>query len=489
MPLDLRISQPDWTQLRHHCRQSFRGRLAPETAAIGVLGLCDRFDRREFLLAKLFLPTDGDLKIAHHGNVVLSATYVRRAHLYMRENRLAGLVIFHTHPSSDWYVGFSPFDNAEEPLLVENLTEIQPGTILVSVVLGNNSQCGRVWEAPADWNPMSRLIVVGESIQHLPLNGTPAASAPRPEGIFDSAAALTGGEALALLRKMTIGIVGLSGTGSLVCELLTRAGCERILAVDDDVAEERNANRILHLTADDVKRKTPKIEISRRAAEETKIGCRVETIEGNVLDQTILARLRDSDIIFGCVDKAYPRKLLSEFAFRYLRPYIDVGTEIGADDRGIVSLDARASYVAPGRYCLMCLGIATPRQLHFESLAFDERERKIELRYCDDLVLMQPAVMDLNMRAASLGSLLLRHLLQPFLLEPLPLSITENLVTYTLRKVEKPRAFNGRCKTCRENHRLGFGDCGPRLGLDAATVAAIVGGKPSRSLGADRKNS
>src|SRR5712692_59095 len=106
MRLDLRISQRDWKQLVQHFLRSFQARFAPETAAIGVLGLCERSDRREFLVAKLFLPVDGDLKIAHHGSVVLSASYVRRAHLHMRENKLAGIVIFHTHPNSDRFVSF-----------------------------------------------------------------------------------------------------------------------------------------------------------------------------------------------------------------------------------------------------------------------------------------------------------------------------------------------------------------------------------------------
>ena len=57
----------------------------------------------------------------------------------------------------------------------------------------------------------------------------------------------------------------------------------------------------------------------------------------------------------------------------------------------------------------------------------------------------QPAVMDLNMRAASNGMMFLRHLLQPFLLTPLPLMVLENLVTYSVKAVRETRAFNARC--------------------------------------------
>src|SRR6267143_1379487 len=327
MLLDLRVSQQHWTQLRRHFQHSFRSKTAPETAALGVLGLCRRSDRTEYLVAKLFWPADGDLKIAKHGRVELSSTYVRRAHLYMRENKLAGLVVFHTHPMSDRHVAFSPFDNIEEPLLADNLAELYPGTTLVSLVIGKNSQCGRDWTVPAECEPMHTLIVVGESISHIPLNGAPPVPPPRPEGIFDSALTLTSAGALALLRDLRPAIVGGSGTGSLARELLTRAGCRFPIMIDDDIAEERNANPILHLTAKDIARRTPKVEISRRATDELKMDFRLEAVQGNVLDRDTLAKLRDADIIFGCVDKAYPRKLLSEFSFRYLRPYVDVGTE------------------------------------------------------------------------------------------------------------------------------------------------------------------
>src|SRR5260370_10478499 len=123
MQHDLRISQQDWKTLRQLFQRSFRSKAAPETAAIGALGFCERSNRKEFLVAKLFLPSGSDLKIARQGNVVLSSTYIRRAHLYMRENGLTGLIIFHTHPLSDSYVAFSPFDDSEEPLLVRNLAD------------------------------------------------------------------------------------------------------------------------------------------------------------------------------------------------------------------------------------------------------------------------------------------------------------------------------------------------------------------------------
>lgn len=86
------------------------------------------------------------------------------------------------------------------------------------------------------------------------------------------------------------------------------------------------------------------------------------------------------------------------------------------------------------------------------------------LGYSDDLVIDQPAVMDLNMRAASFGTMVLRHLLQPFLLAPLPVTCLENLVTYWVKAIEKPRALKLTCPVCQANTRAGYGDCAPHWG-------------------------
>jgi hypothetical protein len=98
-----------------------------------------------------------------------------------------------------------------------------------------------------------------------------------------------------------------------------------------------------------------------------------------------------------------------------------------------------------------------------------------KLGYSEDLVIEQPAVMDLNMRAASFGMMVLRHLLQQFLLTPLPVMILENIVTYSLRSVREAGALNPKCPVCQANRQAGYGDCAPQLGLDKNAIFAIVG--------------
>jgi molybdopterin/thiamine biosynthesis adenylyltransferase len=472
---DLRLTEADWFRLGEHFKSSFRSGRCAETGAIGIAGVCESGNKHEFLLAKLLLPGVGDLKIAAEDQLVFDASYIRRAHLEMRKQSLAGLVFFHTHPMADEFVDFSFYDDREEPLLVQNLQEMDPATRFVSVVMGKSSQRGRQWLNPTEAQDLRRLVIVGETLRLCRLDGRPEPAPPTPEALFDRGLALTDAGALGILRGLTVAVIGASGTGSLSCELLARAGCTRILLIDDDVTKDINLNRILYATLEDVEKKTSKVEVIRRAIEALGLGCRVEAVVGNVLNRDVLARLREADVIIGCIDKAFPRQLLCKFAYQYHRPYIDVGTEIGGDEKGIVSLDARTSYIAPGRYCLECVGVVTPRQLHYESLSAPERERVRHQGYSDDLVITQPAVMDLNMAASSYGMMVLRHLLQPFLLTPLPVMILENIVTYSLKAIQEARAANPSCPICRANRKAGYGDCGPLLGLDKQVVLAITG--------------
>lgn len=475
MTVDLRVTESDWSRLRSQFESSFRGRVAPETGALAILGESKTAVKHEFVVVKVLLPGPGDLKIASTGEVVFASSYIRRAHLEMRKAGLAGIAAFHTHPFADTNVSFSPYDDSEEPLLVENLMELEPRTRLISVVAGKQSQCGRFYGSPRSPLPLRELIVVGERLSYLGLDGLPPAPPPKPAAIFDRGKPLTGSGALDRLSRMTVVVVGASGTGSLFCELLARAGCKRIIVIDRDIVKDINLNRILHAAAEDTRLGTPKVEVVRRAIEALGLGCRVEPIQGSILDHDVLRRVLDGDLVVGCVDRDLPRYLLCEVSFRYLVPYIDIGSEIGGDDDGIVSVDSRVSYVAPGRHCLMCSGVVTPRRLRFESHTEGERKREIALGYCDDLLITHPAVMDLNMRAASNGMLLLRHLLQPFLEEPYPVKLCENAVTYTSRPVTATTKANPACPTCRANRRFGYGDCGPPIGFDAKLARRILG--------------
>ena len=219
-------------------------------------------------------------------------------------------MLIHTHPLAKSEVGFSWYDDEQDPLLVDNLQELWPATLLSSVVLGANSQRGRLWLSPKQQLVAARLIVIGESVQYLPLDGRKPKAAPEPSEIFDRATALTGNGTLSLLAGMTVAVIGASGTGSLACELLARAGCRRILLIDHDIVKIVNLNRILHATRDDAEHRRHKVDVLKRGIEGLGLGCEVVPVVGSILDNAVLQRVNEADFLIGCIDKDYPRMLL-----------------------------------------------------------------------------------------------------------------------------------------------------------------------------------
>jgi hypothetical protein len=70
--------------------------------------------------------------------------------------------------------------------------------------------------------------------------------------------------------------------------------------------------------------------------------------------------------------------------------------------------------------------------------------------------------------------MVLRHLLQPFLRAPLPVTIAENLVTFNMKPVAAAWNRNEGCDICQANPLSGFGDCGEPIGLASEVAAALL---------------
>jgi molybdopterin/thiamine biosynthesis adenylyltransferase len=244
------------------------------------------------------------------------------------------------------------------------------------------------------------------------------------------------------MSRMRFGVIGVSGTGSLLIDLLVRAGAGTIVMFEYDFIDGGIS-------------KTARATEAIRA---TGLPTRVQIVKGgDITDPSVAQELMGCDVLFGCVDREWPRLILSEVAYQYLIPVIDMGTEVGlaAEGQELQSLDARVSYIAPGNPCLQCMGLVTSEGLRLEGLSPEELERTIGLGYCRDIRLKAPAVMDLNMRAASLAMILLRHLLQPFIATPLPTSIRESLTNFAIKL--RHETSNPDCLICSYSERLGAG--------------------------------
>ncbi len=455
--MNLRISESHWRDVQRATMSSFSKALGrpAETGCILLCGHNAHSVRPSLLVADVLIPSDQDLKDQEYGGLTFSSSYLRRALLTVRQRGLKGFLTLHTHPLADRYVGFSNYDNENDPQLMQNLYEMQQDGLFGSIVIGKNSAAARIWDC-SRFLPLRNLVIVGEQLCFIPLNGDSSTIAvPEASEIFDRSLALTGQGALSILSQLRIAVIGASGTGSLIVELLARAGAGEIVLFDFDTADHTNLNRVLYLRTRDTDVKRIKAERLAEAIKESGLPSRITIVkDGDIRKPEVASELRGCDLLIGCVDRDWPRLILSEVSYQYLLPYLDLGTEIGISDDCIQSIDSRTSYVCPGRPCLLCSKVVSQERLRLETLESDEQDRVIKMGYSADIRLKAPAVMELNMRSASLAMFLLRNLLQPFLAAPVPHTIKEALTNYSTRQLFY--SVMPKCPCC-DSERLGAG--------------------------------
>ena len=113
------------------------------------------------------------------------------------------------------------------------------------------------------------------------------------------------------MRRLSIAVVGASGTGSPVIEQLQRLDVGELVIVDDDHMEERNIIRVLNSTMQDVEGKRLKVDVQGDAIEQVGLGTRVIRIKRNLWDPEVVRTVAQCDVLFGCMDSIDGRYLLN----------------------------------------------------------------------------------------------------------------------------------------------------------------------------------
>jgi hypothetical protein len=173
-----------------------------------------------------------------------------------------------------------------------------------------------------------------------------------------------GPESDSILAAIEVGIVGLGGGGSHVVQQLAHLGVGKFVPVDNDIIEERNLNRLVGGTAEDVRGGAAKTMIAERVIKSVNPAALVTSCQTKW--QEAAKTLRRCDVIFGCVDSYRERDELERFARRFLIPYIDIGMDVHRTE-GEFSISGQTVLSSPGGACLWCLGILTQERIAHEA--------------------------------------------------------------------------------------------------------------------------
>ena len=316
-------------------------------------------------------------------------------------NEGLSLVLIHSHPNG--YPDFSWLDDDSDRELMPYLypyghtdtaCDLWHGT---AIMLPSGSVKARLYGEDMRPCPVDLVAIYGDDLR-LCWNANPDAisplafSAPMREE----------------LSRLSIAIIGVSGTGSVVAEQLLRMGVGELIVIDDDRVELKNLNRILNSTEDDATTRRFKVDVFKEAAARINHTASVKALPTRVGTLAAIEAAAEADILFSCVDSFGGRHIADRLAAAMLQPLFDVGVSIPVyhpDGKTEISnVSGRVDYVQPGRSSLGDRRVYTPQLLAAEEMRERDHEqyvRQVGEGYMPGSAEEAPSVITVNMRAAS----------------------------------------------------------------------------------------
>lgn len=305
-----------------------------------------REDTRLLVREVLPVPESEVAKASAHGMTIPSVSFTRA----MKRSRDTGqcFVFVHSHP--DGRAVFSAQDDIEERKLFRTAAiRIGSGPHASLVASSRDDIAGRVWIDGESPIPLSNIRVIGRIFKFISKRQSSVSA-----DIFDRQVRAFGGGLQELLQTLTIGVVGVGGTGSAVSEQLIRLGVSNIRVFDGDVIDRSNVTRVYGSGLRDVG--VPKVDNIKALAERIGLGSDVTAVAKPITYRSAAERLRECDVVFGCTDDEWGRAILNRVAFYYYIPVIDMGVRIASTGGAIESVQGRVTVLAPGASCLFCRG-------------------------------------------------------------------------------------------------------------------------------------
>jgi hypothetical protein len=271
------------------------------------------------------------------------------------------------------------------------------------------------------------------------------------------------------LKRLSVAVIGCSGTGSPLVEQLVRLGVGEIVLVDDDCVEERNLNRIINSTMSDSKSKRLKVDVLGDSIERIGLGTRVVRHGSSLWDPEVIRSVAQCDLVFGCMDTVDGRYLLNALATYYTLGYFDVGVRLQArtleqGQSGIREICGTVHYLQPGKSSLLTRDLFSLEQVAAAGLERnDPTAFQLQLKdgYISGIQGNRPAVISVNMFAASLAVNEFLARLHPFRENP---NSEYASVTFSLASMEfYPDPDEGVCEIF--GRHVGHGDVRPLLGI------------------------
>ncbi len=321
---------------------------------------------------------------------------------------------FHTHVSNSPVVRFSGIDDSYERGMASYLGRKIPGTLYGSVVMTREALDARIWRIHAGGPVAEKADAVRfGSYEEVRIRDGNEPGREKSDEVFSRQVMAFGEAFQKRLSELRIGLIGLGGTGSVVCEELTRLGVRKWVLVDNDRVERTNLNRLLGATNWDAKRGTPKVIVAARNIRRAAPEAEAEILDQSLFDRESIDALKGCDLLVVCTDTHASRLVSNRLSAQYLIPIVHVGVNIDVDSEGNIK-DISGECVIPpvGEWCLQCASIFDTQMASWELSSEEERSLLIKRGYIRDMP--SPAVYHINATMASLAVAEIHNVVYPY---------------------------------------------------------------------------
>ncbi len=462
VPVSLTFTDKQYSQLRKHL---FPGD-NKEAVAFALCGF-RKGSRRHRLIAQRIYEIPHSICLKRNKNIVTWPTDSITELLDEAEKRQLSLVKIHSHPSG--YADFSERDARNDNELLPIIKEWVGNDLIhgSAIMLPSGEIFGKTYPITGEPEDLYSVNVVGHDLKFWYSNtGTNSI----PDFMASHAQAFDEGT-IHRLRKLSIAVIGCSGTGSPVVEQLVRLGVKEIVLIDDDIVEDRNVNRLINSTLADATNNKSKVDCLSDAIHGIGLGTKVVRINSNLWNPAAIRAAAQCDIVFGCMDTVDGRYLLNLLSTYYSIPYFDIGIRLDANlvdnKNSIREVCGSIHYLQPGLSSLMSRGLFNMAHVSAAGLMRNDPaayKHQLEVDgYISGVENHRPAVISINMLAASLAVHELLARLHPYREEP---SSHHGSVTFSLASMEMISESEQSQIIC--SHLSGFvghGDTTPLLGL------------------------
>jgi hypothetical protein len=309
------------------------------------------------------------------------------------------LILIHSHPGG--LFAFSDIDDASDRAVIPGLFQAHGDLHGSAIMTPDGAVRARLYTAEGRRSPIDLVTVAGDDLRYWWGDGARLTGPPPTPMAFTGA--MTG-----CLGRLTAVVIGVSGTGSIAAEQAARLGFGRVVLIDFDHVERRNLNRILNARLSDAEDRRLKVTMFVEAIKGYRGAGVGQPVAASLLTREAVLAASQGDVIFCCVDTLEARQIADLVAAAFLIPLLDVGVVIPMRQQGkdvaIADVCGRIDYIQPGGSTLQDRGVYGPESLRAEYLrraAPEAHRQEVEAGYIRGLAEEAPAVITLNMRAAS----------------------------------------------------------------------------------------